>query len=511
MKTIDFAFVSQHPLDIRYLPRAHMKPLVLLLSLTAVMNAAETKPNIVLIHADDLGYAELGCYGQQKIKTPNLDRLAASGERWTNYYSGSPVCSPSRNVLLSGRHGGGCEVQDLKRVDPKEGAADHELKGDWPVSQQTYLLPRALKKAGYATAVFGKWGLGEFGSSGAPDQHGVDAFYGYTDQRICHSFYPHFLWRNGRKEIINTPGIPGHQKAPAGPVDDSKYAGQQHASKLIIGEALKYVDARAADHQPFFLYYAPLEPHLALQPPQEWVDKYPKDWDTREYRGEKGYLPHSRPHAAYAATISFLDHNVGQLLDRLKTAGLDRDTLVIFTSDNGATQDVGGADHQFFNSVAGLRGLKGQMYEGGIRVPCIVSWPGKIPAGKVIDQPSYHADIMPTLCALTGAEPGQPYGDNLLSVWTGQAESLATRKPMVWCTGGYTGQAAVRIGNMKAIRRNLYSATPTRWEVYNLTDDRAETKDLADTRSDIIEQAGEVLKREYRQAPDFKKLNLFAP
>lgn len=483
-----------------------MKHLSLLLLLACLSHAADPKPNIVLIHADDLGFAELGCYGQTKIKTPHLDQLAAGGERWTNYYSGAPVCSPSRNVLLSGRHTGGCDIQDLKRVNPKEGSADSQLGGDWPVSKDAYLLPKALKKAGYLTGAFGKWGLGEYGSTGAPDQQGVDVFYGYTDHRVCHSFYPEFLWRDGRKEIINTPGIPGHQKAPAGAVDDSKYTGQKHASKLIIDETLKFVDARAADHQPFFLYYAPLEPHVAMQPPKEWVDQYPKDWDKEEYRGDKGYLPHSRPHAAYAATISFLDHNVGLLLDKLKASGMERNTLVIFTSDNGTTHDVGGVDHGFFNSVDGLRGLKGQLYEGGIRVPCIVSWPGKVPAGKTNDQPAYHADIMPTLCALAGVDAGKPYGDNLLPLWTSDIDSLPTRKPMVWCGGGYGGQAAVRIGHMKAIRRNLFSETPSPWEVYDLTDDRAEAKDLATTRGDVIQEAVEVLKKEYKPSPGFKEL-----
>lgn len=484
-----------------------MKALTILLSLVLVSRGAETKPNIILIHADDLGFAELGCYGQTKIKTPHLDQLAAGGQRWTNYYSGAPVCSPSRNVLLSGRHTGGCDIQDLKRVNPNEGRADSELGGDWPASKQAYLLPSALKKAGYTTGAFGKWGLGEYGSTGAPDQHGVDVFNGYTDHRVCHSFYPEFLWRDGKKEIINTPGIPGHQKAPAGPVDDAKYTGQKHASKLIIDEALKFVDARAADHKPFFLYYAPLEPHVAMQPPKEWVDKYPKDWDDKEYRGEKGYLPHSRPRAAYAATISFLDHNVGLLLEKIKASGMERNTLVIFTSDNGTTHDVGGVDHGFFNSVADLRGLKGQLYEGGVRVPCIVSWPGRVPAGKTIDQAAYHADIMPTLCALAGVDAGQPYGENLLPLWTGSAGTLASRKPLVWCGGGYGGQAAVRMGNMKAIRRNLFSETPTPWEVFNLADDRAEATDLASKEAGFIQQAIGILNEEYKVAPAYKKLN----
>jgi arylsulfatase A-like enzyme len=493
-----------------------MKYFLLFLATLGQLLAGEPKPNIVLINADDLGWAELGCYGQQKIKTPNLDQLAAGGQRWTNYYSGAPVCSPSRNVLLTGRHGGGCDVQDLKRVDGKEswkGIGD-DLRGDWPISEGTYTLQSALKKVGYDTALFGKWGLGEFGTSGAPDKHGVDTFYGYTDQALCHTFYPHFLWKDGKKDIINEPGIPGHAKQENGPVDDAKYTGAKHSGKEIASRMLDYIDARKADDKPFFLYYAPTEPHVALQPPKEWVDKYPQEWDAKPYLGDKGYLPHSRPRAAYAAMISFMDDNVGQLMAHLKAKGLDRNTIVIFVSDNGTTHDVGGVDHEFFSSVKDLKGLKGQAYEGGIRVPGIVYWPGRIPAGKVVDQPGYDADIMPSLCSLAGADPGQPYGDVLLPVWFGEKEKLESRKPMVWCTGGYGGQVAVRIGDMKAIRRNLFPknpAGPGNWEVYDLSVDRGETKDLAASRRDVIGQAQAVLKAEYKVAPGFPELQIFAP
>lgn len=495
-----------------------MKALCFLLAaaLPALSPAEERKPNIVLINADDLGYAELGCYGQEKIRTPNLDRLAAAGQRWTNYYSGAPVCSPSRNVMLTGRHGGGCDVQDLKRVDPKEswrGNGD-DLRGDWPISAETYTLATALKKAGYDTALFGKWGLGEFGSTGAPDKQGIDTFYGYTDQALCHTFYPHFLWNNGAKDFINDPGIPGHLRQAAGPVDDAKYTGQKHASKEIVDHMLRFLDARTPGGKPFFLYYAPTEPHLALQPPQEWVDRYPRDWDPQPYLGDRGYLPHSRPRAAYAAAISFMDFNVGQLLERLKARGLDGDTLILFTSDNGTTHDVGGVDHGFFHSVADLRGLKGQAYEGGIRVPGIVCWPGKVPAGGVIDQPGYDADLMPSICELAGADPGQPYGQSLVPVWLGRQQRLESRRPMVWCTGGYGGQVAVRLGDMKAIRRNLLPGNPDGpgdWEVYDLAKDRGETTDLAASRREVITQAEDVLRREYRPAPGFRELRIFEP
>ncbi len=496
--------------------RMKFLPIALLgLCLPLAAPAAPARPNIVIILADDLGYAELGCYGQEKIKTPNLDRLAAEGQRWTQFYAGAPVCSPSRNVLLTGRHTGGCNVQDLKRVDPKE--TEGSLGGDWPMDAQQYTLHQALKKIGYATAAFGKWGMGEYGTTGAPDQKGVDYFYGYTDHRVCHTFYPPFLWRNGVKDVINTPGIPGHAKQPEGEVLDATYTGQKHASVAVMDEALKWLDAQAAtakEGKPFFMYYCPLEPHVAMQPPREWVEKYPRDWDREPYRGEKSYLPHSRPHAAYAATISFLDDHVGKVLAKLKEKGLEENTLVIFTSDNGTTHDVGGVDHEFFNSVADLRGLKGQTYEGGIRVPAIMRWPGKVAPGKVIPQPAYSADLMPTLCALTGADPGKPYGENLLPIMLGETDTLAARRPLVWTGGGYGGQAAVRLGDMKAVRRNLFkggAGKPLDWEVYDLAKDRAETTNLAATRRDVIDAALAVLKAEYIAAPGYRELAIFDP
>ena len=473
--------------------------------------AAPARPNIVIILADDLGYAELGCYGQEKIKTPHLDRMAAEGQRWTQFYSGAPVCSPSRNVLLTGRHTGGCNVQNLKRVNAKE--SENNLGGDWPMDARQYTIHQALKKIGYATAAFGKWGMGEYGTTGAPDQKGIDYFYGYTDHRVCHTFYPPFLWRNGVKDVINDPGIPGHKQQPEGEVNDATYTGQKHASVAIIDEALKWLDAQAAtakEGKPFFLYYCPLEVHVAMQPPREWVEKYPREWDTAPYRGDKGYTPHSRPHAGYAATVSFLDDHVGKVLAKLKEKGLDENTLVIFTSDNGTTHDVGGVDHGFFSSVADLRGLKGSMFEGGIRVPAIVRWPGRVAAGKVIAQPAYSADLMPTLCALTGADAGTPFGENILSIVLGEKDTIASRKPLVWTGGGYGGQVAVRLGDMKAIRRNLYKQ-PLDWEVYDLAKDRSETRDLAATRRDVIDAALAVLKAEYTLADGYPELAIFEP
>ena len=482
---------------------------VLCLGVCTSAKAAQ-KPNIVVILADDLGWNELGCYGQQKIRTPNLDRLASEGQRWTQFYSGAPTCSPSRNVLLTGRHTGGVSVQDLKRADPKETAQD--LRGDWPMAADTYTLHRALAASGYLTSAFGKWGMGEYGTSGAPDRHGVDTFFGYTDHRMCHTFYPPFLWKNGVKYPLNTPGIPGHARQPEGEVKAETYRGQKHASEAILEEALHFLSAAAGGSKPFFMYYCPLEPHVAMQPPQKWVDAYPEAWDTAPYRGENGYLPHPRPRAAYAATISFLDDHVGQLMRKLKETGADRNTLVIFTSDNGTTHDVGGVDHPFFDSVSTLRGLKGQLHEGGIRVPTLFWWPGRVKASQVVAQPGYSADLMPTLCALTGADPGQPYGENLLPVVLGEKQALEKRKPMVWTGGAYGGQIAVRLGDMKAMRRQMFKGIkggPLPWEVYDLSKDLEEKTDLSSSRPDIIDAAVEILKREYKHSEAFRELAQF--
>lgn len=485
--------------------------LLALLLLPVALQAAD-KPNIVVILSDDLGWAELGCYGQKKIQTPHLDRLATQGQRWTQFYSGAPVCAPSRNVLLSGRHTGGVNVQGLRRVDPKERWDD--LRGDWPMAEETWTLHKALRKAGYATSAFGKWGMGEYGTSGAPDHQGVDYFYGYTDHRMCHTFYPPFLWRNGTKEPLNQPGVPGHMRQLEGAVQAETYRGQKHASEAVLDEALAHLQRQAGKNAPFFMYYCPLEPHVAMQPPQEWVDKYPAEWDGAPYRGEKGYLPHPRPRAAYAATISYLDDHVGRLLSKLKETGLEQNTIVVFTSDNGTTHDVGGVDHGFFDSVAHLRGLKGQMYEGGIRVPAIVRWPGKVKAGQSVKQPAYFADLMPTLCAAAQAEAGQTFGENLLPLWLGETQELAGRRPLVWTGGGYGGQVAVRWGDMKAIRRGLFRGKSgvLDWEVYDLNKDPGETTDLAAQRHDVIDVALEVLHREYTPSEGFRgEVTMFEP
>ena len=464
------------------------------------------KPNIVIILADDLGWGELGCYGQEKIRTPNLDRMAAAGMRFPQFYSGAPVCAPARNVLLTGLHSGHASIRGNRELKDEQG---RPLEGQQPMPAESFTIAKALKQAGYATAAIGKWGLGPPGSSGDPNMHGFDLFFGYNCQRVAHSYYPPYLWRNQEKIIINANPIPGHKKQPDGPVRLEDYQSDKFAPDLLISEAVDFIEKHSKE--PFFLYYAPIEPHVALQPPKRLVESYPESWDPIPYRGQCGYLPHPRPRAAYAAMITHLDEQVGKILQALKKAGVEDKTLVLFTSDNGTThrspQDtvfgVGGVDANFFNSTRGLRGFKGSVYEGGIRVPLIVQWPGNVPAGKTSDFPGYFPDIFATVADVLRLEtPRKLDGISLLPLLTGQTAQLQ-RPPMVWVFPEYGGQVAVRFERFKVVRQNLSRRNPGPWEVYDVANDPSETNDLAQQQPAWIDKAIQILKREMAPNPIF--------
>lgn len=463
--------------------------------------AADTtrQPNIVLILADDLGWGELGCYGQTKIRTPNIDRLAEEGMRFTRHYSGAPVCAPARNVLLTGLHLGHAEIRGNKQAGAGE--------GQWPISSNSLTIAKVLKQAGYATGAVGKWGLGPVGSSGDPNQQGFDLFFGYNCQAVAHSYFPPHLWRNREKLVINPEPIPGHRKQPQGEIKLEDYQGKTYAPDLIEAEALRFIEQNSGS--PFFLYCAFTEPHVAMQPPRRLVDSYPADWDDQPYRGQCGYLPHPRPRAAYAAMITGLDEHVGKVMAALDKAGAKDNTVVIFTSDNGTTHlgndpvyGVGGVDAKFFDSTAGLRGFKGSVYEGGLRVPLIVRWPGKVKAGATSDFPSCFPDHFATICdILKLSPPGRRDGTSLLPVLTGQ--SPPSRNAMVWVFPEYGGQVCVRIGDFKVIRARLNTKTPGEWEVYDVAKDPNETKNLAKARPELIQHALEILKAQMNENPVF--------
>lgn len=455
--------------------------------------------NVVFILADDLGWGELGCYGQQKIPTPHIDRLAAEGMRFTQHYSGAPVCAPSRCVFMTGKHLGNAEVRgnlQAKKHFPQF------TEGQHPLSARATTVAQVFKKAGYATGAFGKWGLGPVGSTGDPNRKGFDLFFGYNCQAVAHSYYPPHLWRNAEQVLINSNPIPGRFKQPDGAVKADDWIGAQYAPHLMIDEAERFIDVNR--HRPFFLYLPFIEPHVAMHPPRESVDRFPTEWDRQVYRGESGYLPHPRPRAGYAAMISDLDSYVGRVTAAVEKAGLNDRTLIVFSSDNGTTHQgppgtefhIGGADPSFFNSTADLRGFKGSVYEGGIRVPMIARLPGTIQAGAVNETPSYFADWFPTLCQAASLEqPDDLDGESLWPVMMGAA-TPPQRKPMIWVFPEYGGQIAVRLGDMKVVRQNLQRKEPSEWEVYDLMNDRSEQHNLAASRPDVIRQAEDVLRRE---------------
>ena len=463
-----------------------MKWISLLLASTLLSDA---KPNIVFILADDLGYGELGSYGQKKIKTPNIDQLAKEGIRFTHHYTGAPVCAPARCVLMTGLHLGHAEIRN--NGDSKNG---RKFPGQWPITDQALTIAETLQAAGYKTGGFGKWGLGPTDSSGSPIKQGFDRFYGYNCQRNAHSFYPPFLDDDEGIEVINKKPIPGHKRQPEGEIKAENYRAETYAPDRILEEALEFID----DHknEPFFLYLPFVEPHVSMQPPQSNIDQYPIEWDQEKgaYRGQNGYLPHPRPRAGYAAMISDLDDHVGAILARLKKHQVDQNTLVIFTSDNGTTHPggdpkfhIGGVDAEFFNSTGELRGWKGSVNEGGIRIPAIVRWPSQIQPGSLTHAPSYFPDWFPTICSAAQITPPQHLdGTDLTAALLGK--EFKRTKPMLWEFHGYRGQLALIDYPWKIILQNAKTKNPGKWQLYNIENDPSESKDLANQKPNILEK-----------------------
>lgn len=472
----------------------------------AGINSDQRALNVVFILADDLGWGELGCYGQQKIPTPHLDRLASQGMRFTRHYSGAPVCAPSRCVLLTGRHMGHAEIRGNIQAQK---SFPQFTEGQYPLSARALTVAQVFRKAGYATGAIGKWGLGPVGSTGDPNTQGFDFFFGYNCQALAHSYYPTHLWRNAERVPFNDRPVPGHRPQPSGEVRLEAQTAEHYAPTRMVAEAEQFIAEHRKDR--FFLYLAFIEPHVAMHPPKASVDRFPNSWDDEPYRGQNGYLPHPRPRAAYAAMISDLDDHVGRVMRALDSAGLTDRTLVVFTSDNGTTHPAGknprfgtgGVDSGFFNSTAGLRGYKGSVYEGGLRVPLIVRLPGRIPAGSVNDRPSYFADWFPTLC--DAARLKTPRGLDGQSLWPQLMgrKNLAQHRPMVWVFPEYGGQVAVRLNDFKAVRQRLKTAQPGAWELYDLKSDPNEQTDLAGRHPELIAQAEAVLRDQVHENPVF--------
>jgi arylsulfatase A-like enzyme len=419
---------------------------------------AQTKPNIIFIHADDLGYGDLSCYGQQKFKTPNLDRLASEGARFTQYYAGSTVCAPSRSALMTGQHTGHTRIR---------GNARHPLlPGDVTVAE-------VLKSAGYKTGLIGKWGLGEAGTSGIPTKQGFDYFFGYLNQRHAHNYYPTFLWRN--EEQVKLRNLVPDEDAEGSGNSSNRL---DYSHDLMAEETLKFVEQNR--RQPFFLYLAFTIPHAnnearnkGMEVP-ELGEFASKDWPEQE--------------RAKAAMIARMDRDVGRLMALLKKIGVDDNTVVFFTSDNGPHRE-GGSDPDFFDSNGALKGIKRDLYEGGIRVPMIVRWPKKVKAGTTSDQVWSHWDFLPTAAGIAGAKsPANIDGISMLPALLGKKQR--NHEFLYWEFHERGFAQAVRMGDWKAVCKSL--GTPL--ELYDLKSDIGEQNDLASKHPDVVRKVEDYLK-----------------
>ncbi|MBE7493407.1 MAG: arylsulfatase [Verrucomicrobiaceae bacterium] len=495
-----------------------MKPLLALFFLAVAASARQ--PNVILILADDLGRGDLGCYGQKHIRTPHLDRMAAEGMKLTSHYSGNAVCAPSRCVLMTGFHPGHAFIRDNRQADnakdmPKMGKRKHE--GQFPIPDATVTMAEVFKGAGYVTGGFGKWGLGGPGSAGEPLKQGFDRWFGYNCQGVAHNFYPTYLWDNDKAIDLKNPPFPSADKLtpeedPTKPESYKRFQGTEYSADLIAEEALKF--ARDNKDRPFFLYWPTTVPHLALQVPDDSLAEYEGKFDETPYPGGKGYLPHFKPRAGYAAMITRMDREIGKMMALIAELGLDDDTIFIFISDNGSLngthQGLGGVDAAFFNSSSGLRDGKGTLYEGGIRSPGIVRWKGKVKAGSTSDAITGFEDWMPTLLDLCGVKDKNPAGIDgasfanvLLGKAQGAREFLYREFP------GYGGQQSVRMGKWKymrtgLLRGNAKKAAKTAEELFDLETDPAETKNVLTEHPDVVEKMKAIAAREHANSADFK-------
>ncbi|MBO9620333.1 MAG: arylsulfatase [Niabella sp.] len=442
----------------------------------------QSRPNIVLILADDLGYGDAGVYGQQKIKTPNIDALAKEGLRFTRFYCGTAVCAPSRSSLLTGQHTGHTPIRGNIGVKPE---------GQWPLPDSAITIAKLLKSAGYSTGCFGKWGLGYIGTTGDPNKQGFDQFYGYNCQTLAHDYFPDHLWNNAQRvTLTNT-------------LDEQTV----YSAQLIHEQALQFI--RQHRQEPFFLLLAYTLPHAALQLPKDdsLYNYYKKVFDEKpvtvpDHWNGKGYQPQAYPHAAYAAMVGKLDVYVGQVKRQLKALGLDKNTIVLFASDNGPHKE-GGNEPDFFNSNGGLRGIKRDLYEGGVRTPFIAWWPGTIKAGTQSSQVGAFWDLMPTFAALAGvAAPVKSDGISILPTLLGKG-TQQQHDHLYWEFHEQGGKQAVLLKHWKGVRLNVSANKNALIELCDLEKDPAETKNIAAQHPEIVKEMDRIMKQDHAETPDF--------
>ena len=441
-----------------------MKQLVFLFALLCVPVGqifAADKPNLIFILSDDLAQGDLGCYGQKLITTPNLDRMAREGTRFTQAYCGTTVCAPSRASLLTGLHSGHCPIRANREIQPE---------GQKPLPAGTVTVAQVLKSAGYSTACIGKWGMGMFDTTGSPLKNGFDRFFGYNCQRHAHSYFPTHVFDDNRRFVL--------------PGNDGKGIGNIYAQDLISNETLNWI--RAQKNRPFFLYYSVTLPH-GRHEIDDVGDYFDKPWTEQQ--------------KSYAAQVSRLDSDVGRLFALLKELKIDEQTLVMIAGDNGSSFAPNSEIGKLFNQAAnGLRGYKRELYEGGLRQAAIARWPGKIPAGRVSAEPWAFWDFLPTAAELAGAKLPvgfKPDGHSLVRFLKGGAAPV--RDYFYWELHEGPSLQAVRFGDWKAVKNGLSAKT----ELYDLKSDAAEKNNLAAANPALIEKAETLFKTARTDHPDW--------
>ncbi len=439
--------------------------------------AAQKKPNIIFILADDLGYGDIGCYGQQKIKTPNIDALAKSGLKFTQFYAGSAVCAPSRTSFMTGLHTGHTPVRGNKPFGPE---------GQTPLPDSTITIAMELQKAGYTTAAFGKWALGFITTSGAPSKKGIETFFGYNCQSLAHNYYPDHLWSNEQR--VEFPDNPAHNST--------------YSPDLIHEKAMDFLKRQTKD-RPFFLYLPYTLPHADLIPPHDSIYNYYvqlfneqplKETDPRNLNKTFVEL---YPHAAFAAMVARLDKFVGEIIKLVQNKGLAENTLIIFSSDNGPHREKGG-DPEYFHGNGDFRGIKRDLYEGGVRVPMIMCWKGKIKPAAITGHAAAFWDLFPTFQQLAGIPVAKNTdGISLLPLLLGKPQT--DHEYFYWELHEAGGKQAVLWKNWKAIRLNVSTAQEEPTELYDLSKDPAEKTNVAGQHSDIVKRMEMFMKEAHRK------------
>ena len=420
------------------------------------------KPNIIYILADDLGYGDLSCYGQERFETPNLDKMARNGMLFTQNYAGCALSAPSRCCLMTGKHSGHTRIRANFSHDGSRVA----------LLPEDVTIPELLKSAGYSTGMFGKWGLGELDTEGTPTRKGFDEFFGYINQKHAHFYYFPYLQHNEEQY-----DIPENRDGQRG----------IYTHDLIHARAKEFITQQAQSNEPFFAYLAYTLPHSELDVPEDDMSKFRGRYPENPYPGSdtKGYRPQPEPKAAFMGMLTRLDRHVGEILDLIRELGIEKNTIVIFTSDNGPHKE-GGADPEFFNSNGGLRGIKRDLYDGGIREPMIVQWKGVVKRGSRTDRMTAFWDVMPTLCELAGvAVPSDCDGESFLGVLKGD-KTFDNDRVFYWELGELGPfRRALRMGDFKAVQYGLNKPI----QIYDIVNDQAESHDLAAERPDLVARA----------------------